>query len=428
MSGSIELAHPRAENALLACLINERMAPTLAGSMMLKREHFAFEVNGLIFDAIMRVVSRGAQVDGPVLLGELESNQTLDVIGGESVIDQIAGSPYDLELLGQYVDLLRDRSMRRRLMTGFEQCSRLLYSVPDTKELLEGVQTRLYRTIDEFTSTSYRGISGSDLATSWSSRGGTADRIDYSWRTANAVLGGRSRGDLSIWGCYTSDGKSTIALRNVVCGCREGLKVGFVLLEMTDDQITARLLAYMTGIEMGRLERDDLTQADREHIDQAFEEINGWNLTIYCDPSMNVADVRAVQMQQRYDLIVIDYLQRFDFKDFNEIPRMAKQLKNVALTTKCHIDLFSQITPKGLDNRSQNPFPKMDVNMLYGGKATAHEADNVIFLWAHRAADEDGGWQRTGYGDLYFEKVRQGRPGLSVRMKFDANRIQWEES
>lgn len=201
----------------------------------------------------------------------------------------------------------------------------------------------------------------------------------------------------------------------------------FVLLEMTDDQMTARLLSFMTGIEMGRIERDELSLEDRAKIETAFEEIAGWKLDLYFDPAITVADIRAIQMRNRYDLIVIDYLQRFDFTDFKEIPRIAKQLKNIALTTKCHVDLFSQITPKAADNRGQNPFPKMDVNMLYGGKATAHEADNVIFLWAHRNQDDEGGWQRTGTGNLYFEKVRQGRPGLQVPMVFQASSIQWEE-
>lgn len=228
---------------------------------------------------------------------------------------------------------------------------------------------------------------------------------------------------------YTSDGKSTIALRSVVSACREGLKVGFFLLEMTDDQITARLLSYMTGIEMGRLEKDELSQTDRELIETAFAEVSTWALTIYCDPSIDASDMRSIQMQQKFDLMVVDYLQRMDFKDYKDIPRIAKRLKNIALTTKCHIDLFSQVTPKQLDNRKQNPFPKPDVNMLYGGKATAHEADNVIFLWARRAMDDDGGWNnRTGYGDMIFAKVRQGRPGLEVNMRWDATRIQWEEA
>lgn len=339
-----------------------------------------------------------------------------------------SSSPYDINLLGQYVDIIRDRSMRRRLSEGFEASSRLLYSEPDGKELLEKVQTTLYRTLDEYMASSYMGLRGADLSSAWESRNDSGPRIQYAWNTAEAVLNGRARGDLSIWGLYTSDGKSTIALRNVVSACREGLKVAFVLLEMTDVQMTARLLAYMTGIDMGRIERNELSLEEQSRIEEAFTEIEGWNLQIYFDPSMTVADIRAIQMKDRNDLIVIDYLQRMDFKDFNEIPRMAKQLKNIALTTKCHIDLFSQLTPKGLDNRSQNPFSKPDVNSLYGGKATAHEADNIIFLWAKRQQDEDGGWNtRTGYGTFIAAKVRQGRPGLEFEMKFDARHIQWEE-
>lgn len=429
MGPSIELAHPKAENALLSCLVNERIAPSTAISLGLKRTDFAYESNALVFDAISRLVARGLAVDETVLVADLEAHNSLDTIGGEEVINTIASSPYDTNMLGQYVEVVLDRSMRRRLQRGFEASSRQLYNEPDSKKLLEKVQNELYRTIDEYMASSYMGIKGADLAASWECRHESGPRIAYPWRTAQAVLNGRSRGDLSIWGLYTSDGKSTIALRNVVGACRAGLKVMFVLLEMTDDQITARLLAYMTGIDMGRLERDELSLEDRAKIEDAFKEIADWDLMIYCDPSMDVSDIRAIQMRERFDLIVVDYLQRMDFKDYKEVPRIAKQLKNIALTTKCTIDLFSQLTPKALDSRSQNPFSKPDNNSLYGGKATAFEADNVIFLWAHRNMDDDGGWNnRTGYGTLIFAKVRQGRPGLEVNMRFNHNTIQWEEA
>lgn len=429
MQNSIALADPRAENALLACLLNERMAITTAMTLGLSRKDFAYEVNALVFDAMTRLLGRGEMVDAVTLMGDMAANNTLDMIGGESVIRQIADSPFDQHLLGQYVNIIRDRSMRRRLSDGFERSTRLLYSQPEGKVLLEEVQNTLYRTLDEYMASSYMGVRGSDLAAAWESRHEAGPLLDYSWRTPQAVLGGRKRGDLSIWGLYTSDGKSTIALRNAVEAVRGGSKVMFVLLEMTDEQMTARLLSYMTGISMQRLELDDLTFEERALVETAFEEIAAWGerFMMYFDPTMTVSDIRAIQMRERYDLVVIDYLQRFDFADYKEIPRFAKQLKNVALTTKCHIDVFSQITPKGLDNRSQNPFPKPDVNMLYGGKATAHEADNVIFLWAHREQDRDGGWHRTGYGTLHFEKVRQGRPGLHVDMVFQQSRIQWEE-
>lgn len=131
MAPSIELAHPSAENALLACLINERLAAPTALGMMLKRGEFAYEVNSLIFDAIVRLIERGSMVDVTVLVGELSNNQSLDAIGGEEVIKTIASSPYDLDLLGQYVELIRDRSMRRRLMEGFRSCTSQLFSVPD---------------------------------------------------------------------------------------------------------------------------------------------------------------------------------------------------------------------------------------------------------------------------------------------------------
>ncbi len=65
---------------------------------------------------------------------------------------------------------------------------------------------------------------------------------------------------------------------------------------------------------------------------QAFEEIDSWKLKLYCDPSITPDDIRAIQMRESFDLIEIDYLQRFDFMDYSEIPRMAKKLVLTAHT------------------------------------------------------------------------------------------------
>jgi hypothetical protein len=131
-------------------------------------------------------------------------------------------------------------------------------------------------------------------------------------------------------------------------------------------------------------------------------------------------------MREKFDLIVVDYLQRFTYIDFMEIPRIAKQFKNIALTTKCCVDLLSQLTPAQVAV-GQNPFPPPNMNSIYGGKATAHEANNLLFVWAHRKMDEYGKWQRTGTGQIISAKQRGGKGEMEFDVNFDQDRIMWME-
>lgn len=427
MAGSVELASAEAENRLLSCLINVRMGPASALALGLARDDYAWEVNALIHDAITRIVERGHSVETTVLCEELASSDHLDAIGGEAVINQLAASPHDPNLLPQYVEIVRDRSMRRRVMKGFESGTQILLSEPDGKKAVELVQDNMFRAFDRYLQSAYSGLSPEDLRNAWLLSKGVSDYVPYPYDSMNHLSIGRALGTLSIWGGYPSDGKSTMALRSVVTVCASGRKAALVSLEMTQEQLTVRLLAFITGISADKIQRNDIDLEQQALIEAAFDTIESWQLTIYCDPSMTVQDLRAIQMRERYDYIAIDYLQRFDFVSYDQVPRMARQLKNLALSTLCAIDLLSQVNPKEIRPGS-NPFTKPDNLSLYGGKATGHEADNIFFIWGQRQQDEHGGWQRNGHGLLICTKGRQGTPEYEIPMVFDPTRVTWEEA
>lgn len=427
MAQSVELASAETENRLIACLINVRMGPASALALGLNRDDYGWEVNALIHDAISRITERGHAVDQTVLCEELAGSDHLDAIGGEAVINSLAASPHDPNLLPQYVEIIRDRAMRRRVMAGFETGAQILLSEPDGKVAVELVQDNMFRAFDRYLQSAYSGMTPSDLRTTFNLTGGIARTIPYPYEFMNDYGIGREVGTLNIWAGYPSDGKSTMAIRSTVVACVAGEKSALVSLEMTAAQLTMRFLCYLTGINSTRIQKGELDDDEKGALQAAFDTMESWDLTIYCDPSMTVADLRAIQMRERYTYICIDYLQRFDFVTYDQVPRMARQLKNLALSTMCAIDLLSQINP-GETRARQNPFTKPDNLKLYGGKATAHEADNVFFIWGMRDQDDHGGWQRNGYGILMCTKGRQGIPEYEERMVFIPSRVTWEQT
>lgn len=425
MGQSVELASAETENRLLSCLITSNMGPTNALALGLARDDFAWEVDALIYDAVVRIAERGHSIDTTVLAEELASSNHLDAIGGTAVIDQLAAVPHDPNLITQYVEIVRDRAMRRRVMAGFEQSAQVLLSEPDGKKAVERVQQTMFRAFDRYMHSAFNGIDAEGLRAAWDVSEGEQEYMLPPYEFMVDEIYGYARGTLTIWGGYPGDGKSIIGLRTFIENAAAGKKVAMLSLEMTQHQMTVRMLSYLTGISTDRIEQKDISDDEVIALESAWDTIETWDIEIYCDPSMTVEDLRAIQMRERYDVIVIDYLQRFDFVTWDQVPRMARQLKNLALSTMCAIVLLSQVNPKET-KPGANPFTIPDNLSLYGGRATGHEADNIFFIWGDRDKNEYGGWDRNGYGLLLCTKVRQGHDEWRRSMVFIPSRVTWE--
>ena len=422
---SIVLADPDAEKMLLGVLLTERSAPIAALSMGLTRDDFNYEINSLVWDFIQLLVEQGRPVDKVTILSEAQSAGMLEVFGGPEYIEGLV-KDCDTSLLGEYVNTVRDRSLRRRINKSVDSIINDLHSEPNGKILIDNTQKHLWRAIDPYIAAAYSGIKASSVRDFIEAQRGSGELIPYAFTTLNKVNKGRKPGTLTVWGGYTSDGKSVIGVTEALHAALQGFRVGFFGLEMTDEEMIARLLNQMSGVPIHDIEDGTIKAGDRIIIDACLDDLDRANLTMYCDPSITPADVCNIQMRERYDLILVDYLQRFDFREFRELVGITKRFKNLALSTKTCVDLLSQLTPKET-RPGQNPFTKPDNNSLYGGKAIAHEANNVHYVWADRMLDEDGGWVKTGDGKIIISKARGGRANWDFNVHFRENTLRWEE-
>jgi len=115
-------------------------------------------------------------------------------------------------------------------------------------------------------------------------------------------------GDFIIIGGYPSDGKSAFALQ-AAWHMAEKKRVGFFSLETSDSKLFDRLMAHVAKIPMQRLKRNSLTDANWDAAARASMKVTDRPLEIVQAAGMTVADIQAVAMAQRYDVIFVDYLQ-----------------------------------------------------------------------------------------------------------------------
>lgn len=93
---------------------------------------------------------------------------------------------------------------------------------------------------------------------------------------------------------------------------RQGKKVCFFSLEMTERQLISRLLCTLSGVEPDKLRFKLLDADDRRRLDKAADELNRLPLFLnYCSGS-GLTEIRArcmiLNRKHKLDLIVIDYL------------------------------------------------------------------------------------------------------------------------
>ena len=426
MVGDINLVAPESEESLLALALESNSVLVSAISSGVKPEDFGTASHELIFRTMRDMLDKGMAIDSATLISQLETSSKLDLIGGKGAIERLT-TRAPAHGANEYIQIIKDRSIRRSVFDASESILRLLHTEPDIYDVVNKSENLIYRVGDKLTGGSKTGIDASSLVEMYANRTSERDRIPYAFKTLNIKARGRNRGSLSIYGAYSSDGKTTVGTINALTAAQQGYKTAVFSLEMTEEELLYRLIAMYTGISSQRIEQGDLSLEEDGMVNAAIREIGQLPITFYHDPSYSPSEIGTIQMREKFDLIVIDYLQRFDWNAWSDFPHIAKTFKNMALKTDCCVDLLSQLRMEEY-RPGQNPFGVPNLNSLYGGRATAHEADNVFFPWAMRDKDEETGqWTRNGMGKLICAKQRGGEGEFMFDIVFDPKHVMWKE-
>lgn len=173
-------------------------------------------------------------------------------------------------------------------------------------------------------------------------------------------VGGLDKGSLSVIAGRPSHGKSMLAMQWAVNGARNGWKVAYFSLEMTNEQLTARALAMESRLSSMEIRKRPLTDAQLQIAEQARESLDNAgvldNITLRSVPSTNIQtlcnDIRNLSRRGKLQAVFIDYLQQLtpDFSQMSrnrteetEIGNNVKALQSLALQLNIVIVLLSQL-------------------------------------------------------------------------------------
>ena len=393
-----------AEKALLgAIFVNNRAFERL--SEFLRPEHFAIQQHGSIYAAAAQLIQRGQIADPVTLRRFFEQEQTLAEIGGPAYLIELAESATTVINAGEYGRLIHDLHLKRELINigeemvndafsgavdrtatnQIEQAEQSLYELATTGEYDRGFET--------FADSLNKALEMADRA---HKREGKLAGATTGFRDLDLLLGGLHPSDLVILAGRPGMGKTALAT-NIAYNAAyahsrskgaEGAVVGFFSLEMSSEQLAARVLSEQTNISSDAMRKGQLSNDEFDRIASAVPVLNRIPMFIDDTPGLTVSALRtrARRLQRQHDLglIVVDYLQLISStasarpdNRVQEVSEITRGLKVLAKELNVPVLALSQLS-RQVESRDDK---KPQLSDLRESGSIEQDADVVMFIF-----------------------------------------------
>ena len=389
-----------AEYGVLGALLIDNNTFDLIGGKIDSEDFYDYG-NRLIFENIKRLLSQGKPADILTVHDILREGGLEKETGGLEYLNRLADySPGAANVL-RYAEIIRDRSIRRRLITTGNDIinDSMNPGAREAKDLLDEAQAKVLR-ISEDLSRSSSGFQKIDaVLADYTDHLRELSEIDNPSNVSGTSTGfpdldrmtsGMHDGQLIIIAGRPAMGKTAFALNIALhVGSNQGLPVGVFSLEMSAEEVTGRLLSAKGEIPQSELKTGHLENW-RGFYDAA-ESLE--KAPIFIDDTAGISILnlrsRARQLMSRVGgklgLIVVDYLQlmsgesggRNDANRAQEIAEISRGLKGLARELKVPVIALSQLK-REVDTRP-NKRPLM--SDLRESGSIEQDADVIIFLY-----------------------------------------------
>ncbi|MFM2397967.1 MAG: hypothetical protein RL341_124 [Pseudomonadota bacterium] len=421
-----------AEQSVLGSLLIENDAWDRIGDVVREDDFYRFD-HRLIFQHIARLVEKSRPADVVTVFESLQSVQRADEVGGLAYLNALAQSVPSAANIRRYAEIVRDRSVLRRLVGVADEIASSAYNPQgrDTAQLLDEAESKVFAIAED----GARGQAGfqalPDVLTS------VVTRIDELYHRDNPsdvtgvptgftdmdnMTSGLQPGDLVIVAGRPSMGKTAFSLNiGEHVAVDQGLPVAVFSMEMGANQLALRLLSSVGRLDQQRLRTGRLQTEDWPKLTAGIQRMQDAQLFIDETPALNALELRArarrlARQCGKLGLIIIDYLQLMSATTSGEnrateISEISRSLKALAKELNCPVIALSQL------NRSleQRPNKRPVMSDLRESGAIEQDADVILFIYRDEVYNPDS--QDKGSAEIIIGKQRNGPIG-TVRLTF----------
>ena len=406
-----------AEQAVLgAMMLSKDAIGDVVGSV--EASDFYKPQHEVVFEAIMRIYSAGDPVDALTVSAALKAEGTLSRVGGGEYLHTLIAVVPSAASAGYYARLVREQSILRRLVEAGTRIAAMGYEADGSEvdDIVNGAQSEIFAVTERRDSGDYRLIgdlleSTLDQVEASSSRGAGMLGIPSGLTDLDRLTGGLREGQMVVVAARPAIGKSTLGLDFArAAAVKGGITTAVFSLEMSNEEITKRLISAEGGIKLESLSRGPMTPNEWEQLSKTVSEVSDAPLFLDDSPNMSIAEIRAkcrrLKQQHSLGLVVVDYLQlmssgkRVESRQ-QEVSEFSRALKLLAKEIGVPVVALSQLNRNSEARGDKKP---MLSDMRESG-AIEQDADIVILL--HREDFYDP-YNRPGEADLIVAKHRNG--------------------
>jgi len=316
-----QLANEDVEQSLLgAVLFDNSLFDRI--SDFLRADHFHFPVHQRIFAAITRIIAQGVTCSAITLKNSFEGDADLSEVGGGRYIADLASN---VVMLGNVSELGRhvfDLYQRRRLIETCDTAKAAVFDLAQSSatDVITDLEAQLYELTES--SPANRPLKDfAEVAAETIRIAGAAHRQDQGaqglstgLRDVNGKIGGLMPPDLLILAGRPSMGKTALATRIASAVARAGVPVAFFSLEMSAEQIGARIISSEAAIPGDMIRKGTATADQFRSFLAAGQRLAAIPLFIDDKPAQTMAHLRSAtrRLKRRrgaLGLIVVDYIQ-----------------------------------------------------------------------------------------------------------------------
>lgn len=397
-------------------------------------DDFYDERHKRIYEAIAVLYEKHSPIDVLTLTNQLRTQGYLDLIGGASYITELTNFVPTAAHVEQYADIVRQASMRRRLIQASQEIIDLGFDeARGLQDLVEEAETRMFgvsqqhikqniTSLEDILSDSFERLDELHKDT------GKIRGVPTGFKDLDNILAGLQRSDLFVLAARPSMGKTALSLNiahNVALQSDQAVLL--FSLEMSKEQLVDRMLAVESGVDAWALRTGNLSDSDFEKIGEAMGSLSEAQIYIDDTPGITVSDLRTKARREAHQrplaLIVVDYLQlmsggsRFsgDGNRVQEISEISRGLKQVARELNVPLVALSQLS-RSVESRSPQ-IPQL--SDLRESGSIEQDADVVAFIYREDYYNPET--ERKHITDILIKKHRNGPTG-NVELYFDANK------
>ncbi|TVP74405.1 MAG: replicative DNA helicase [Rhodobacteraceae bacterium] len=450
-----------AEQQLLgAILVNNDVYDRV--SSLVKAEHFFDPVHQRIFDIASARIRKNALASPVTLKAFMEDDEGLKELGGPAYLVRIAAAAISAYAARDYAQMIYEFAVRRDLIRLGQDISARAAEMDVTSEPKEQIveaEQRLYKLAEQgvaergFQSFLKAVTDAVNMANAAYQRDGGLAGVSTGLIDLDKKLGGLHPSDLIILAGRPSMGKTSLATNiafNIAKAYKRGARhdgtegavdggvVGFYSLEMSAEQLAARILSEAAEVPSEQIRRGDMTEAEFRRFVEAAKALESCPLYIDDTPALPISQVaaRARRLKRTHglDVLMVDYLQllRGTSKEsrVQEVSEITQGLKAIAKELNIPVIALSQLSRNVESREDKRP----QLSDLRESGSIEQDADVVMFVYRdeyYREREKPGddelekmaAWQARmeavhGKAEVIIGKQRHGPIG-TVELSFE---------